>query len=132
MKEWLEGTHAEKHLKYPSLFNVIAGETHAEKLVHDIITGDELHFQDWLEWVEYNEKWDGAYDQIVGLGSIFSTYMGFTTDQLQRYYEKWWHWGREWFTLRRIQEEDECFDSEEDAIMDKHINMMNAAIHWSH
>ena len=95
-----------------------------------IITGKAPHFQEWLEWVEYNMKWDGAYDQIVALGSIFSQYMGFNADELQRYYEKWWHWDREWFTLQRILKQDECFDSEDDAIMDKHINMMNAAIHW--
>lgn len=104
--------------------------TEVEILTPPIITGQEPHFQDWLEWVEYNKKWDGAYDEIVCLGSILQAYLGFDGSELQRYYEKWWHWGREWFTLKRIQDEDECFDNEDGAIMDKHINMMFAAIHW--
>lgn len=85
---------------------------------------------DWLQWVEYNKKWEGAYDEITFLGSILQSYFGFGGEELQRYYEKWWHWSREWFTLQRIHEEDESFDNEDSEIMDRHTDMLFAAIQW--
>ncbi len=85
---------------------------------------------DWLQWVEYNKEWGGAYDDITFLGSILQTYIGFNGEELQRYYEKWWHWGREWFTLQRIVKEHGSFDSEDNEIMDKHICMLFEAVRW--
>ena len=70
-----------------------------------------------------------SYDDITTLGGILQTFMCFSAEELQRFYEKPWQWKNEWNCYLHIVEKYGSYEVEDSETQEKIITLMNNTIH---